>query len=132
FLSRSEASGDSGNLSKANSRYASADITNVSSVASLPPDYVAWKDALSADSWEALEKFEPAYPGSLYAAVARLVTPHAAAYQRPTEALAGEASGAIALADLPKASITAIRAGLRSVDYSSEPDSGGAGQKLAA
>src|SRR5206468_10233769 len=68
FLSRSEASGDSGNLSKANSRYASADTTNVSSVASLPPHYVAGKDALTADSWESQENYEPAYPGSLYAA----------------------------------------------------------------
>jgi hypothetical protein len=109
---------------------ASVDIPNIGNVASLPQDYVAWKGALSADNWQVLQGFASTYPDSLFAAVARLLVPRHAAYQRPTEALAGEAAAPVTLAALPTNSVAAIQAALRSVDYSSEANNGNIGAKL--
>jgi uncharacterized caspase-like protein len=121
-----------GNSSGGQTVLASADIPNIGNIASLPEDYVAWRGALAADSWRVLHGFAANHPESLFAVVASLLFPREAAYDRPSEALAGEATTPVSLAALPGPSIAAVQAALRNVDYSSEADNGSVSPRLKA
>ena len=121
-----------GNSSGGQGILASADIPNIGNVASLPQDFVAWKGALSADKWQVLQGFAATYPESLFAAIARLLIAQEAAYERPSQALAGEAAVRVTLTALPTQSIAAIQAALRSLDFSSEANNGTPSPKLKA
>ena len=129
FLSRSSAGSAN---ETAGSSLAAIRIADIGTVASLPPDYVAWKDTLADDDWQGLGRFAASHPDSLYAAVARLLLPRKAAYERPSEALAAEASAGITLAKLPRSALAAIQTALRDLDYSAAPVNGTADAKTKA
>jgi uncharacterized caspase-like protein len=130
YLSREQNGANGDNTSPGHGGLAAVDMPSIGNLGSLPQDYAAWKDALATDDWQTFAKFVSAYPDSLFTAVARLLVAREAAYQRPSEALAAEVATHVTLAALPNASVAAIQAGLRNVDYSSEANNGIPGPKL--